>query len=369
MPPGSSSPSDRLPPLALHRQVTPRLLLLAALVASFALAWRQLNQIPLLVVGQQSMTGALQRDKEAPFFAGLQARTGLPIKVTYRPIDQIGFKDVYQVQALKDGTFDLVSLRFIQNSQAEPSLAGIDLPGLIEDYPTARRVAAAYAGSVDRYLQQRFGSKLLGIWSFGPQEVFCRRPVSRLADLRGMKIRVASPVLATVLEELGAQPAVIPFEDTRAALQAGLVDCAITSAQSAHFAGLLQHATYSYPIAFQFGLNGYAISLAKWNAFTPEQQRILAKAFDDHVSDFWATSRRLQADVGRCHAGGSCGPWKPYRLQRVEPSPADIALLRQIMQRKLWPAWAVACDRVHPGCSRDWQEKLGAFTANGPVPR
>jgi hypothetical protein len=154
-----------------------------------------------------------------------------------------------------------------------------------------------------------------------------------------------------------------------AALEAGLVDCAITSAQSAHFAGLLQHATHSYPIAFQFGLNGYAISLAKWNAFTPQQQRILAKAFDEHVSDFWTTSRRLQADVGRCHAGGPCGPWKPYRLQRVEPSPADIALLRQIMQRKLWPAWAVACDRVHPGCSREWQEKLGAFTANGPVPR
>ncbi|MBU6355022.1 MAG: TRAP transporter substrate-binding protein DctP, partial [Cyanobacteria bacterium REEB498] len=247
--------------MALRRQVTPRLLLLAALVAGFALAWRQLNQIPLLAVGQPSVTGPLQRDREAPFFAGLQARTGLPIKVTYRPIDQIGFKDVFQVQALKDGTFDLVSLRFIQNSKAEPSLAGIDLPGLIQDYPTARRVAAAYAGSVDRYLQQRYRSKLLGIWSFGPQEVFCRRPVSRLADLRGTTIRVASPLLATVLEELGAQPAVIPFEDTRAALQAGLVDCAITSAQSAHFAGWLAYASHSYPIAFQFGLNGYAISL------------------------------------------------------------------------------------------------------------
>ncbi len=225
--------------MALPRQVTPRLLLLAALVAGFALAWRQLNQIPLLVVGQPSVTGPLQRDNEAPFFVGLRERTGLPIKVTYKPVDQIGFKDVYQLQSLKDGTFDLVSLRFIQNSRVEPSLAGIDLPGLIADYPTAKRVAAAYAGTVDRYLQQRYASKLLGIWSFGPQEVFCRRPVSRLADLRGMSIRVASPLLATVLEELGAKPAVIPFEDTRASLEAGLVDCAITSAQSAHFAGWL----------------------------------------------------------------------------------------------------------------------------------
>ncbi|MEI6615251.1 MAG: TRAP transporter substrate-binding protein DctP [Cyanobium sp. ELA507] len=353
----------------LRSQLSPRLLLLALLVAGFALAWRQLNQIPLLVVGQPSVTGPLQRDKEAPFFAGLRERTGLPIKVTYKPVDQIGFKDVYQLQSLKDGTFDLVSLRFIQNSRVEPSLAGIDLPGLIADYPTAKRVAAAYAGTVDRYLQQRYGSKLLGIWSFGPQEVFCRRPVGRLADLRGMSIRVASPLLATVLEELGAQPAVIPFEDTRAALEAGLVDCAITSAQSAHFAGWLAYATHSYPIAFQFGLNGYAMSLAKWNAFSPQQQRLLVRTFEEHVSDFWATSRRLQAEVSRCHAGGPCGPWKPYRLQRVEPSPADIARLREIMDRKLWPAWAVACDRVHPGCRKEWQEKLGAFAAVGPLPR
>lgn len=340
-----------------------RLLLLSILVGAFALAWQQLNQIPLLVVGQQSVTGPMQRDKEAPFFAQLQARTGLPFKVTYKPIDQIGFKDVYQVQALKNGTFDLVSLRFIQNSQVEPSLAGIDMPGLIQDYPTARKVAAAYAGTVDRYLQERFSSKLLGVWSFGPQEVFCRQPISRLADLRGLKIRVASPLLATLLGELGASPAVIPFEDTRAALRAGLVDCAITSAQSAHFAGWLQYADHSYPIAFQFGLNGYAISLAKWNAMTPQQRRTLTRVFDDYVAEFWAFSRTLQAEVVRCHAGGDCGRWKPYRLKRVEPSPEDIHLLREIMHRKIWPAWAATCDRIRPDCSREWQEKVGPFAA------
>ena len=43
----------------------------------------------------------------------------------------------------RDGLFDLVSLRFIQNSEAEPSLQGIDLVGLYADYDTARRVVLA----------------------------------------------------------------------------------------------------------------------------------------------------------------------------------------------------------------------------------
>ena len=353
----------------LRSQLSPRLLLLALLVAGFSFAWQRLNQIPLLVVGQPAATGLLQRDREAPFFAKLQASTGLPIKVEYKRVDQIGFKDVYQLQALKDGTFDLVSLRFIQNSQAEPGLLGIDLPGVIQDHDTARKVVAAYAGTLDRHLQERFHRKLLGVWSFGAQELFCRKPINHLSDMKGLKVRVASQSLATLVAQFGASPVVIPFEETRSALAIGLVDCAITSAQSANSAGWPEYAAHSFPIAFQFGLNGYAISLAKWNAMTEQQRRILAKTFDDYIAELWVYSAALQADAKRCHTGGDCRWFKPYKLQRVEPSASDIQQLRQIMLRHVFPDWAAACDRMHPGCSRDWQTKLGAYVSTPSSPR
>ena len=41
---------------------------------------------------------------------------------------------------------------------------------------TARKVITAYAPAVDRNLQQKFNAKLLGVWSFGPQEFFCNKP-------------------------------------------------------------------------------------------------------------------------------------------------------------------------------------------------
>jgi TRAP-type C4-dicarboxylate transport system substrate-binding protein len=352
---------------AARSPFVPRFVLLGLLVSGFGLAWRQGQRIPLLVIGQPAATGLLQHKLEAPFFAQLQASTGLPIRVRYKRTDEIGFKDVYQVQALKDGTFDLVSLRFIQNSPAEPSLLGIDMPGVIQDHDTARRVVAAYRGSVDRYLQERFNSKLLGVWPFGAQELLCRQPVSRLADLRGLRVRVAGSSLAALMVELGARPAVIPFEDTLAALAAGVVDCAITSGQSANSAGWPQYTQYSFPLAFQFGLNGYAISLKKWNALTPRQQQVLAKAFDDYLVKFWAESAKLQADASRCSTGGVCKFLRPYRLKRLEPSASDISVLRQISRRRILPEWARVCDRVHPGCSQDWQRKVGSIAFAGPA--
>ena len=353
----------------MRRELLPRIVLFLAMVAGFAWAWRHSQLIPMFVVGQPSATGPLQQKMEEPFFAQLHASTGLPIKIDYKPLDAIGFKDVYQLQALKEGTFDLVSLRFMQNVKVEPGLLGIDMPGLIHDRKTARQAAAAYGSTLDRYLQERFNSKLLGLWSFGPQELFCRKPVSHLADLRGIRVRVASPAIATVVAELGAKPAVIAFEDTRDALANGLVDCAISSAQSANSAGWTKDAAYSLAIPFQSGINGYVISLDTWSAMTRAQQKMFARVFDTYTEELWRHSGKLYDDINRCHAGGVCRGFNSHRVKRFEPSASDRRLLQEIAVRKLFPQWATVCDRLHHGCSREWLAKVGPYLTTLPTPR
>ena len=345
--------------MAISRQATIRLLVFVAIASLFTLAWQHFNQIPLLVIGQPSTTGLLQRDKEQPFFNRLEATTGLPLKVTYKTLDSIGLKDTYQLQMLRDGDFDLVSLRFIQNTEVEPALAGVDLLGMSQDYPTAKQIVRAYSGTIDRYLQQRFQAKLLGMWTFGAQQLFCRQPIARLEDLRGKKVRVASAGLGTFVSELGGTPAVMPFDQTRDALAIGLVDCAVTSAASANFAGWTQYTEYAFPISVQFGLNGYAISLRKWNSLSTQQQRILMTAFNAYLDDLWRYSELLQADVISCNTGGPCKWGKPYHLQLVQPSPHDVWLLRDILLRKVVPSWGETCDRVRPGCLQEWRRKVG----------
>jgi hypothetical protein len=227
-----------------------------------------------------------------------------------------------------------------------------------QDYPTAKQIVRAYSGTIDRYLQQRFQAKLLGMWTFGAQQLFCRQPIARLEDLRGKKVRVASSGLGALVSELGGTPAVIPFDQTRDALAIGLVDCAVTSAASANFAGWTEYTEYAFPISVQFGLNGYAISLRKWNSLSTQQQRILMAEFKAYLDDLWRYSELLQADVISCNTGGSCQRGKPYHLKLVQPSPHDVWLLRDISLRKVVPSWGETCDRVHPGCLQEWRQKV-----------
>lgn len=338
-----------------------RVILFVVVAIAFIAAWRHFSEISLLVIGQPSSTGLLQGTKEAPFFQGLRERTGLPFRVTYKPLESVGLKDSFQLHGLKDGAFDLVSLRFLQNSEIEPSLQGIDLVGMNSDYATAERVIKAYAPTVDTYLQNAFNSKLLGIWSFGPQEIFCRKPIARLEDLRGMKVRVGSPTLASFITELGGTPAVLPFDDTRNALATGLVDCAVTSAASANFAGWPEHAQYYFPLAVHFGLNGYAISLKKWNALSHQEQRLLQQTFDAYMADLWQFTQEIHRDAARCNVGDTCRHGKPYRMTLVPPSPADVALLRSLTRKKLLAEWGERCDLTRPGCMANWRTLFGSL--------
>lgn len=342
--------------------------LLLVIVALFIVAWRQLDEVPLVVIGQPSASGTLQRLKEAPFFETLAARTGLPLRVTYRPVELAGFKDTHQLQLLEDGLFDLVSLRFLQNREAEPLLEAIDLAGLICDFATARKVVAAYAPTLDRALQQRFSVKLLGIWTFGPQEFFSREPLRRLADLEGRRVRVGDASLAPIIEALGGLPAVIPFDDTRQALATGLVDCAVTSAASATSAGWTEAAPHYLPVAVHFGLNGYVISLKKWNTLSPRQRDIVMRAFDTHIADLWDYSEELHA---RALGGGRdlVGSRDPApELIKVDPTPDDIRRMRELAMAASLPPWAERCEAVHPGAVAEWREALAAVVDPELVP-
>lgn len=341
--------------------------LLLVIIAVFAAAWQTFEEIPLVVIGQPSSTGTLQSQKEVAFFQTLQKRTRLPFRVSYHPSETAGFKETHQLQMLHDGVFDLASLRFLQNRQAEPLLEGIDLAGLIPDFATAQQVVSAYAPTLDRALQRRFQVKLLGLWTFGPQEFFSRTPLRGLADIAGRKVRIGDASLAPIISGIGAVPVVIPFDDTRQALELGLVECAVTSAASAAYAGWTETAPHYLPIAVHFGLNGYVISCRKWDSLSGRQQAILQQAFDAHIADLWRYSQDLHSEALR---GGHDLPRSregSADLLVVAPAPHDIDLMREIGLSTALGRWMERCDAVHPGAVSTWREKIAPIIPLPPA--
>jgi TRAP-type C4-dicarboxylate transport system substrate-binding protein len=315
--------------------------------------------IKLKVIGQPLATGNIQKNREAPFFEKLAERTGLPLEVDYKPIDTLGIKDTEQLRVMKAGLFDIVSLRISQNSRDEPTLLGLDLVGLSPDYATSRKVARAWQDTLDTRLQQQFNVKLLGVWPFGPQMMFCKKPIAKLADVKGLKVRVYDQNLAKFIESVGGTPVPLPFADTHQSLSLGVVDCAITGPSSANSAGWTEVTTHQLPLGFQMAMNGYAINLKTWNAMKPDQQTKLKAAFDSLIDDIWNYSEELFNDALNCNAGKDpCTTGKKFKLTSVPVTPADIETVRAAVGKISVPAWAEVCDKSNPGCSQTWMSRV-----------
>jgi len=346
-----------------HRPWTRPLATLATLAAAAALiapAAQAQDRPALKVIGQPAATGMIQKNKEKPFFDHFAERTGLNFDADYKPIDQLGIKDTEQLRIMKAGLFDIVSLRVSQNSRDEPTLLGLDLVGAAPDYATARKVYEAWFDTLDQRLQKQFQVKLLGVWPFGPQILFCKKPITQLADLKGLKVRVYDQNLAKFIETVGGTPVPLSFVDVHQSLSLGVVDCAITGPSSANSSNWPEVTTHQYPLGFQMALNGYAVSMKLWNRLDDGQKAKMTAAFKTLTDDIWAYSQELTTDALNCNTGKDpCTTGKKFSLVPVPVTPADIELVRSAVGKVSLPTWAEICDKANPGCSDAWKATVG----------
>lgn len=302
----------------------------------------------------------MQKNYEKPFFDDFAARTGLNIKADYKPIDQLGIKDTEQLRVMKAGLFDVVSLRVSQNSRDEPTLLGLDLVGAAPDYATARKVYLAYKDTLDQRLQKQFQVKLLGAWPFGPQILFCKKPVASLADLKGLKVRTYDQNLSKFMESVGATPVPLSFTEVHQSLSLGVVDCAITGPSSANSSGWPEVTTHQYALGVQMAVNVYAISMKAWNKLKPEEQAKLQAAFTKLTDEIWTYSEQLTVDAMNCNAGKEpCKENKKFNLVDSPLQESDKQLLTDAVARISVPTWAEICDKSNKSCSADWKATAG----------
>jgi TRAP-type C4-dicarboxylate transport system substrate-binding protein len=332
-----------------------RIIAAVMILLCFGIAWQMLAIVKIKVVGQPNSTGPMAIKVEQPFFVSLQKETGLPIEIEFKSLDTLGLKDTYQLPMMRDGVFDLASLRLIQNTQNEVTLNGLDLTGLNLDLKKCRILADTYLPVVDKHLQEKYRVKVLGLWTFGPQELFCRKPIKRISDLKGLKIRVAGGLLSDFVASLGAIPAIIPFDETKPAMQNQLVDCAISSAASAISAGWLDYLQYYIPISFNTGVNAYAIALSKWDLLSDKQQKILQTAFNKHIDKMWSASEDLYVDSQNCLLGKvACKSGEKYNLILVGLPNDDLNYFKRQAKAVSFKKWRDMCDKEYPGCGEEW---------------
>ena len=341
---------------------TRRLTLGALIAAPLLVASSQAQAETLLRVAGNFSGNKLHVDNvERPFFAELDARDDLA--VSYNPMDAIGVEAADALRNIRSGAFDVMSVQIGMASRDEPFFEGIDLAGVTADLDQQREAVDAFRADFDARLQERFNAKLMTLWPFGPQMMFCNGDINGADDLAGKKVRVFTPSMSRLVEGLGAVPVTLQFSEVYLALQRGVADCGVTAPSAGSNGKWPEVTDHFVPLPLSYSVQGHFMNLDTWNGFDAEQQASLSEAFARLEDQMWDLAYTVNDDAIACNTGQpSCENHTAYDMTLVDIDEDSRARIEQITSEAVLPVWAETCDARYPECTALWNASVGEVT-------
>ena len=245
-----------------------------ALTASAAFAD---NPVVLKAVGTWSSLTNYQKH-EGPFFnERLAEASGGQIVGEIQSQSGLGLKGFEIMRLVKNGVFDFAFGLPGYVAAENAIFEGADLSSLTQDIDTQRKVADAYFPTLEKAFAEIYNAKLLMLYPFPSQTLWCNAEVNGIADLEGKKIRVYATTLGDFVEGAGGTSVTVAFSEVIPALEKGVVDCGITGTMSAYTANWQQVATHAYTLRVGWGLAFGAMNMDKWNSMSADQQALCSR--------------------------------------------------------------------------------------------
>ena len=121
------------------------------------------------------------------------------------PFDRAGVPGYDMLTLLRLGVVPFGTALLSQVAGQYPELGAPDLAGLTPDVPTLRKVVDAFRPALERLMAEGHGAKLLAIYMYPAQVVFCREALKGAEDLAARKVRVSSATQSDFVRALGAE--------------------------------------------------------------------------------------------------------------------------------------------------------------------
>jgi TRAP-type C4-dicarboxylate transport system substrate-binding protein len=150
----------------------------------------------------------------------------------------------------------------------------IDLPlGYKNGLSATRLINQYYAKFQPKEFEE---VKILYFHAHGPGILHTKKPVTKLEELKGLRIR-STGLSAKVVTALGGTPAAMPMGETYDALKRGMADgsmAPIESLEGWKWGEVVKSTTESFGAAYSTGFF-VAMNKEKWNALPPEIQKVI----------------------------------------------------------------------------------------------
>lgn len=271
-------------------------------------------------------------------------------------LNEMGLRGPEVMRLMKLGVIDFGTTIIGYLAGDDPAAEAVDLAGLSPSAETARKVAEAWKPVLDERFKEKHGIKVLAIWAYPGQVIFCKTPITGLSDLAGRKVRTGNRTLAEFVEALGASSVTMPFADVMPALQRGVMDCAITGTLTAYLQKWYQVVDYAYALTVGWSHMLHAVNLKTWERIDPSVREFLVSEIATLENEIWEGVDEQTSEGFNCLTGnGPCSYGEPANMTLVPVSAKDEEVLRQALVGIVVPKWAERCGEA---CAGRWNETI-----------
>ncbi|MBP0438062.1 C4-dicarboxylate TRAP transporter substrate-binding protein [Tianweitania sediminis] len=276
------------------------LTLAAALLASTSVG--ALAQVQFALSTSQNATDPLAIAMEEAA-TRIEERSNGEIDVTVYPSSQLG-SDNDVLEQIRNGAAVAVLVDAGRLAPFQKELGILSAPYLVDDWKQYAAITASepYKKWVEE-LASSTGLRLLNYnWFQGTRQMFTKAPVTKPADLSGVRVRtIDAPGWLATINAMGATAVPMAWSEVYSALQLGAIDGAEAQLTGAY--GIKLHevtGNLAFTNHVQL-LTGLTTSEAWFQGLTPEQQTIISeelqKAGDEASAATVAKGEQVLADM------------------------------------------------------------------------
>ncbi|WP_232419400.1 TRAP transporter substrate-binding protein DctP [Paracoccus sp. N5] len=216
------------------------------------------------------------------FMDEMAARTGGKVQFQYFPTEQLA-KSTELLSATQLGVVDIGEIAPSYFADKIPLAGILEMPGLAESSCAASAAFRTISEPGTPLYDSEYkpaGVRILSYMVMPPYSIHGRKPIHKMEDFKGMKIRAAGAGMELSVAKLGGAGVKVPNGEIYDAVARGTVDTTLLAFMSSvDYMGLPEVAKYSFT-GYNFGQGAVflGISEKKFQALPPDVQEAMIEA-------------------------------------------------------------------------------------------
>jgi tripartite ATP-independent transporter DctP family solute receptor len=222
------------------------------------------------------------------------------LSINQYPGAQLG-TEAQTLQKVQTGDIDFVLLSTANASTAQPESGVFSIHFIFRDEAHAIKVLGDEKVNLamkDLYAAKMTGAHMLALGSQGLRHIYGRKPIQKVADLQGVKMRVQATITEdTLFPAYGAQVVHMPFGEVYTSLQTGVVDMAENGINNYLVNKHYEPAPVLSLTEHEANNSVLFVSDKVWSSLTPEQQSWVQAAANEVSQKEPAAAFKLEHDA------------------------------------------------------------------------